>query len=85
MEMGRACFWPNLEFKPIFSGSLAVFRHGRSAGGGWRVEISSHRPQNPSEFFNWRYVFEKIRTDFARDWLAGRKGKDRTPIPPASP
>lgn len=31
-----------------------------------------------------RCVFEKIRTDFATDWLGGRKGKDQTPIPPAS-
>jgi len=34
---------------------------------------------------NWRCVFENIRTDFATDWLGGRKGKDRTPFPPASP
>jgi len=39
--------------------------------------------KNPS-CLNWRYVFENIRTDFING-LGGRKGKDRTPLPPASP
>jgi len=35
-------------------------------------------------FTDWRCVFENIRTDFING-LGGRKGKDQTPFPPASP
>jgi DNA invertase Pin-like site-specific DNA recombinase len=38
----------------------------------------------PLSLPNLRCVFEKIRTDFARDWLSGRNSP-RTPYPPASP
>ena len=48
---------------------------------GWRALAES---EPATSFSNWRCVFEKIRTDFING-LGGRKGKDRTPLPPASP
>jgi hypothetical protein len=35
----------------IFSGSLAVFRNGRSAGGGWRANFSAAARKIGSYFF----------------------------------
>ena len=39
--------------------------------------------QNPNSE-NWRCLFENIRTEITSG-LGGRKGKDHTPLPPASP
>jgi hypothetical protein len=40
-----------------------------SAKNGWRARVAG---EPMTSFPNWRCVFEKIRTDFARDWLGGR-------------
>jgi hypothetical protein len=43
---------------------------------GWRA-LAEGEPN--LSFSNWRCVFEKIRTDFARDWLDGRNSPP-TPV-----
>ena len=49
---------------------------------GWRARAEG---EPNSAFPNWRCLFENIRTEIMNDWLGGRKGKDQTPFPPASP